>query len=375
MKKTLLVTLDFFPTIGGIATYWERLGMYLPSRQWVVLAPPLEKDAPELSANYAIIRRSFLTRFFFPRWVPLFFHVLTVCRKERVERIIVAQILPIGTVVWFLAKVFHIPYIVSAHGLDIAAPLTNPRKRFLCSRILQSAQWVIVNSRATEGVVRAYGISEKKIRFVYPAPSITPALLSQKKEKTSAIPTTMQGKTIILTVGRLVKRKGHAFVLRALPGILAALPNVVYCIVGDGHYRDELIALARDLNIQDSVFFTGTLSSAAIAQWYDACSVFVMTPEDSAGDIEGFGIVYLEAQSFGKPVIGTRVSGVVEAVLDGATGVLVEQRNTVEIQKEIIHLLIDTEYAKKLGEAGRQRVTEEFQWKHQSEKLEYLLSL
>ncbi|MDP2629802.1 MAG: glycosyltransferase, partial [Candidatus Uhrbacteria bacterium] len=85
--------------------------------------------------------------------------------------------------------------------------------------------------------------------------------------------------------------------------------------------------------------------------------------------------VYLEAQSFGKPVIGTRASGVVEAVADGVTGVLVEQRDTVAIQREIVRMVTDVNFARKLGEAGKHRVAESFQWNHQAEKLQYLLSL
>ena len=185
----------------------------------------------------------------------------------------------------------------------------------------------------------------------------------------------MKDKKIILTVGRLVKRKGHEYVLRALPGVLAQEPDVVYCIISDGPYRKELEALTAELGMQQHVVFTGTLSPEDIAQWYAACAVFIMTPEDIAGDIEGFGIVYLEAQSFGKPVIGTRVSGVVEAVADGVTGVLVEQRDTVAIQHAIVRIVADTDFARRLGEAGKHRVAESFQWKHQAEKLQYVLSL
>ncbi|MBI4599922.1 glycosyltransferase family 4 protein [Candidatus Uhrbacteria bacterium] len=374
MKKTLLVTLDFYPNVGGVAAYWKNIGERLPSSQWVVFAPLLQKGERELSAPYPIIRRALLSRFLFPRWLPLFFHILSACRAHHIERIIVGHILPTGTVVWILSALFHIPFIVSAHGLDIAAPRAHKRKKFLCSAVLHAASWVVVNSKATAAVVHGYGVSEKKIQYVYPAPSITPALLKESRGS-PALPDAVKNMKIILTVGRLVKRKGHAYVLRALPGVLAREPDVFYCIIGDGPYRQELEALTAELNIGQHVLFTGVISSEEIAQWYTACRVFIMTPEDIEGDIEGFGIVYLEAQSFGKPVIGTRVSGVVEAVADGETGILVEQRDTSAIQREIIHLLTDVDFSQKLGEAGKHRVAENFQWKHQAEKLQYLLSL
>ncbi|MEK7123094.1 MAG: glycosyltransferase family 4 protein, partial [Patescibacteria group bacterium] len=112
-----------------------------------------------------------------------------------------------------------------------------------------------------------------------------------------------------------------------------------------------------------------------IAQWYDACTLFIMTPEDIDGDVEGFGIVYLEANSFGKPVIGTRTGGVAEAVHDGVTGILVEQKNISQIQEAVLRILRDGELATRLGQTGKRRVAEEFSWKKQAEKLKYLLSL
>lgn len=374
MKKTLLVTLDFYPNVGGVAAYWRELGERLPLADWIVLAPPLPKDEQELPARYPIIRRSLMSRFLFPHWLPLFFHIFTLCRTYRIERIVIAHVLPIGTAVWLLSKFNHIPYIVSAHGFDIAGVRTHARKKWLCSQILRSARWIVVNSKSTAQVVHSYGIEEKKIHCVYPAPSITPVLL-KREGVLSAVPDRARNASIILTVGRLVKRKGHAYVLRALPGILAQEPNIFYGIIGDGPYRAELELLTAELHLQQQVFFTGKISSEEIAQWYAACKVFIMTPEDIEGDIEGFGIVYLEAQSFGKPVIGTRVSGVSEAVADGETGILVEQRDTVAIQHALVRMLTDTDFAQKLGEAGKRRVAENFQWKHQAEKLQYVLSL
>ncbi len=374
MKKTLLITLDFYPNVGGVAAYWRELGQWLPSSDWIVLAPPLPKGEREIAVKYQIIRRSLISRFLFPRWLPLFYHIFKACRTYHVERIVVAHVLPIGTAVWLLSKCTHIPYIVSVHGLDIASARTHSRKKWACSHILRSARWIVVNSKSTSTVVRSYAIDEKKIHCVYPAPCITPVLL-KSGAPLLALPESARSSRIILTVGRLVKRKGHAYVLRALPGVLAQEPNILYCIIGDGPYRAELESLAAELHLQKNVLFTGMISSEEIAHWYANCSVFIMTPEDIEGDIEGFGIVYLEAQSFGKPVIGTRVSGVSEAVADGVTGILVEQRDTVAIQHALVQLLTDSMYTHKLGEAGKLRVAENFQWKHQAEKLQYILSL
>lgn len=373
MKRTLLVTLDYYPALGGVSRYWERLGDLLPSGSFVVLAPPLPKGVAERQVSFPIIRRRMLASWLYPHWFPLLFSIAVACRRYRIERIIAAQVLPVGTAVMGVARLLHIPFIVSAHGMDVHLPKKKKRKYALCKKIFRHAERVIVNCAATGRVVESYGVPASHIESIYPAPVIVPALLRSREP--FVLPGELYQKRIITTVGRLVPRKGHEYVLRALPGILAEAPDVVYCIIGNGPYRKTLEGLAEELHVTQSVYFAGRLSDEAIAQWYAASTVFIMTPEDIEGDMEGFGIVYLEAQSFSKPVIGSRTGGVAEAVHDGVTGLLVEPKDTVGIQRALLRLLGDPVYAQTLGENGRRRVEEEFQWKSQAEKLQYLLSL
>lgn len=372
MKKTLLVTLDYHPSLGGVSRYWEHLGDCLLPDFFIVLAPTLPARAPERASRHAIVRSRMIVPWLYPHWIPLVFAVYRTCRKYHIQRIIAAQVLPVGTAVSIVSRFLGIPYIVSCHGMDLLLPKKSARKKQLCKRILTRAERVIVNSAATGGFAEKYGVARQKIEYIYPAPVITPALVPAQK---TAVPKQYKAKKIILTVGRLVSRKGHEYVLRALPGILAEIPDAVYCIIGDGPHREVLQAMGRELHIEHAVLFAGRLSDAETAQWYDACSVFIMTPEDLDGDIEGFGIVYLEAQSFGKPVIGSRTGGVAEAVHDGVAGILVESKDIAGIQNALFRVLRFPSYAQQLGEAGRRRVSEEFQWKNQAEKLQYLLSL
>ena len=121
MKKTLLVTLDFYPNVGGIATYWRGLGVRMPPDSWVVLAPSV-KAAEETAAPYLVYRRMLISKWVYPHWLPLLWHILITVRREKIKQIIIGQILPVGTAVWLLSFVIHIPYIVSTHGMDVVLP-------------------------------------------------------------------------------------------------------------------------------------------------------------------------------------------------------------------------------------------------------------
>lgn len=378
MKKTLLVTLDFYPSLGGVSRYWERLGEYMPSDRWAVLAPhcspsfQAEGGIPPVQAfDYPVIRRRMITRWLYPQWLWLLVSLFVVCRRYHIERVIAAQVLPVGTTVMVVCWILRIPYSVSVHGMDVLLPKKQRRKHALCKKIFSRAQHVIANCATTRKSVERYGILASHIEIVYPAPVITPAVITESL----TLARDDDHVKILLTVGRLVKRKGHEYILRALHGVRAEMPDVTVVIIGDGPHRAALEALSHELGLAESVRFLGIRSDQETAQWYNACTLFIMTPEDIEGDVEGFGIVYLEAQSFGKPVIGSRTGGVVEAVHDGVTGLLVEPKDTVGIQRAVLRLLSDPTYAQTLGENGRRRVEEEFQWKRSAEKLQYLLSL
>lgn len=368
MKKTLLVTLDYYPTIGGISNYWLSLGEHLPSARWVVLAPQLPPSTDEIKASYRVYRTQMLSRFFFPRWFALVFKIMSLARREGIESIIAGQVLPIGTAAALAARLLRIPYYVSTHGMDVALPLRHPRKSVLCGRILQGAKTVIANSEYTAHIVRRYGVADNQIAIVYPCPHIMPkkrATFSSRKKKKKEI--------ILLTVARLVKRKGHEYVIRALGQLRDSAPPLFYTIVGDGPERSNLEVLAKECGVSDRILFTGAVQDEAVRQWYEKCDIGIMTPYDIDGDVEGFGIMYLEANAFGKPVIASRTGGVESAVVDGKTGLLVEPQDRDATMRAIQRLSEDPPYAASLGLFGKARVRDTFQWQVQAEKLIDLL--
>lgn len=365
MKKTLLVTLEYPPSVGGVATYYAHLVNELPSDSIVVLHN--NDDA-------------LLFRRLWPRWFKALWSTWRAIRKQNIECLLVGQILPLGTVALILHKLTGIPYIVMTHAMDVTLPFSNEgstRKQKLVKQILKHAAAVTTVSQFTKQHLVSIGVAESQIHIVSPCPHITPetfpvsidtVIERDKIEHTD-------GKQIILSVGRLVERKGVDRVIEAMANVKTTHPNALYIIAGNGSYAYELKKLVEQFGLQKHVRFVGKLSDQELAEWYQRCDVFVMPSRQlSNRDVEGFGIVYLEANSFGKAVIGGNSGGVADAVIHEETGLIVDPNDVDAITQALQRLLTDHSLAIRLGNQGKHRVEKQFQWPIQAKMLEQLIS-
>jgi phosphatidylinositol alpha-1,6-mannosyltransferase len=180
---------------------------------------------------------------------------------------------------------------------------------------------------------------------------------------------------VIVCVSRLVRRKGQDTLIRAMPRILAAEPDAVLLIVGGGQYEKELRGLAHETGVAGSVRFTGPVPWSELPAHYGAGDVFAMPCRTRRGglDVEGLGIVYLEASATGLPVVAGDSGGAPDAVLDGETGWVVRGDSPEESADRIITLLGDAELRRRMGERGRAWVEETWRWDLLAEKLQTLL--
>jgi phosphatidylinositol alpha-1,6-mannosyltransferase len=171
-------------------------------------------------------------------------------------------------------------------------------------------------------------------------------------------------------------RKGQDELIRALPKIHQTAPNASLIIVGDGPYRKDLERLVKKLGLENFVHLTGKVSQTELSKWYAAGDIFAMPCRTRMGgwDVEGLGIVFLEGSATGLPVIVGDSGGAVDAVIDSETGYLVDGTNTAEIADRIAYLFANPDVAKKMGEAGRNWVTQEWTWDQNFKKLDGLLS-
>lgn len=325
MKKTLLVTIDYPPRLGGIARYWQLVSELLPQNRLCVLADP--------EGDRLLFRR------FWPRWLKGLPLMYKTYKQEACEQILAAQLLPVGTMAYMLHVVFRIPYVVQLYGMDLAMAQTSARKRWLAKRILMAADHCLVNSQATGRRLQVFGVHDYTV--VYPIPRVDADAKPQPTDE-----------KIILSVGRLVERKGHDLVIKALPEVLKHHPDAKYVIVGDGPHRGALVHLVGELGIDANVVFAGALNDDERNQWLAKCSMLVMPAREMKQDVEGFGMVFLEAYAFLKPVIGGRSGGVSEAVRDGETGLLVDPASVEEMAQAIKRLLEDDNLARQLGSNG-----------------------
>ncbi|MEK7189284.1 MAG: glycosyltransferase family 4 protein [Patescibacteria group bacterium] len=319
----VLLTLEYPPHKGGVATYLA--GEVSASREPVEVI-----DA----------RRHFWDKW--PAWLPLLWRISpSFSRKGSgggYDYLWISHILPVGYVALWWKFRFRTPYRVYVHGLDLVRPSHSAWKRLWASLILKNADEIIANSNATRGLLARYGIDSRAARVSYPnIPHIDPgAYLPKAAELRQKY--ALGNRPVLLTVSRLVRRKGIDVVLRSLLAVWKQMPELVYVVVGDGEARNELTVIANEVKQSRnnrSILFTGEVDDEEKYAWLAAADCFILTPIDDPNDFEGYGIVYKEAQMFGKPVIGSRVGGVPEAI--GGNGALVDAGSLEQIAQAILN--------------------------------------
>jgi phosphatidylinositol alpha-1,6-mannosyltransferase len=254
------------------------------------------------------------------------------------------------------------PYVVYAHGEEILFGLTSRKLAWLLPKIYQRAAAVIANSRHTKALLQGLGIDAEKIYLIHPGVDTRAFCVSKDVAQQIRQQHNLGASPVLLTVGRMQRRKGQDMVIRALPHIAHATPQIRYVIVGTGEELASLQALAQSVGVTERVIFAGNVPDQELAAYYAACDLFIMPNRQIDSDIEGFGIVFLEAGAAGKPVIGGRSGGTDDAIVHGVTGLRVDGTNVEAIAAAVLSLLTDTAKAKLMGEAGRRRVEQEFTW-------------
>ncbi len=202
-------------------------------------------------------------------------------------------------------------------------------------------------SRYTSGLIAATGAKPSRVSLI-PGGVDIPA-------DPSPLPSE---RPTVLTIARLTERyKGHDVMIRALPLVLARVPDAQWVVIGDGPLRPAHEALARAYGVARAVRFLGNVSDEERDTWLRRCRLLAMPSRLPGGRFagEGFGIVYLEAGAYGKPVLAGNVGGALDAVGDGESGLLVDPTDPVLVADGIARLLLDPELAGRLGEGGARR--------------------
>jgi len=257
------------------------------------------------------------------------------------------------------------PVFVTTFGIEVF--IDHPLNRLLTGFVLKSAHMVIAISQYTRQRILQIG-SPRSIEVIpFGVDRVTNRTSNAASELRRRLGIPQETK-IILALGRLVRRKGFHHLIDAMSHITSQVPA---CLVigGSGPERSELQAQAARLGLDGVVFLPGFIAAADLPLYYQGCDVFVLpSVVDAAGDTEGLGMVLLEAQAYGKPVIGSQVGGIVDVIKDNVTGFLVEPGGTSSLAERIVTVLSDSDLAARMGEAGQKHV-ELFAWDRITDRL------
>jgi phosphatidylinositol alpha-1,6-mannosyltransferase len=367
--RLLFVTQDFPPDIGGIQTYsWEvahRLADRMSSLHVVAPARP-ESASLDAQSPFSVSRVSGRPDLLLLTALP------TVCRQARRQQPDVAFHAQWQTVVTSVVAraVTGWPRQIAcaAHGRELLfnpfdglpglSALYNRFRRWTLSQV----DAALPVSRYTAAFLRALGVPPNRVHVV---PNGTdPDRFCPQPEARVRARLGLDDHSVLLTVGRLVPRKGVDTVLHALPYVAEKIPNVTYLVVGTGPDRKRLERLARHLQIQNRVHFLGEVPHDELPDFYSAADLFVMPAREAPPDVEGFGLVFLEANACGTPVVGARTGGIPDAIAEGKTGLLVPAGTPAPLAEALTQLLTDPARLTALGERGRRRAVQEASWDH-----------
>lgn len=371
--KLLLLTLDFPPEIGGIQTLLHNLCQNFHKFEPIVVAPQqAEAGKFDVSQPFKIYRVNLFSHGS-SKVAKLFFLLLMLVKafaifvRERIDIVLCGHV-TVGIVGLTLKCLHSKPYVIYTYAMELV------NKSALTTLVLQKSDRVIVISEYTKNLVACFGVPISRITKINPGINhkVKRDLDVSSIEKSYGL----TGKKILLSVSRLEELyKGHDYVIKSLPLIKSKIPKAHYVIVGEGWLKSYYQKLAENLGVIDDISFVGRIPDKELKKWYQICDVFVMVSRESTidGGAEGFGIVYLEANAYGKPVVGGTAGGVPDAIIDNVTGLLVDPESEMEITEAIIRLLTNPKLAKKLGEQGRKRVLQDLSWHKVGEKVEKVL--
>ncbi|MEU6170621.1 glycosyltransferase family 4 protein [Streptantibioticus parmotrematis] len=376
MDKTLIVTNDFPPRPGGIQAFVHSMALRLDPGKVVVYASTW-KDGSEVAAfdadqPFPVVRDRTSMLLPTPRVTR---RAAGLLREHGCSSVWFGAAAPLGLMAPALRAAGARRIVATTHGHE-AAWAQLPASRQLLRRIGEATDTVTYLGEYTRSRIAGALTPAAASRMVQLPPGV-----DEKAFHPGSGGAVVRGRLgltdrpVVVCVSRLVRRKGQDTLIRAMPDVLRRVPDAVLLIVGDGPYRAELEKLAADTGVAEAVRFTGSVPWAQLPAHYGAGDVFAMPCRTRRGglDVEGLGIVYLEASATGLPVVAGDSGGAPDAVLDGETGWVVRGGEPGQAADRVATLLEDPELRERLGSRGRRWVEESWRWDLLADRLRGLL--
>ncbi|MEU3553169.1 glycosyltransferase family 4 protein [Streptomyces fragilis] len=380
MHKTLIVTNDFPPRPGGIQAFLHNIALRLDPERFVVYASTWKRgrEGAEATAEFDAEQPFRVVRDRTTMLLPTpgaTRRAVGLLREHGCTSVWFGAAAPLGLMAPALRKAGATRLVATTHGHE-AGWAQLPAARQLLRRIGESTDVITYLGEYTRSRIADALTPQAAARMVQLPPGVDERTFHPGSggDKVRAR-LGLTDRPVVVCVSRLVPRKGQDTLIRAMPMVLAAEPDAVLLVVGGGPYEKDLRKLARETGVERSVVFTGSVPWSELPAHYGAGDVFAMPCRTRRGglDVEGLGIVYLEASATGLPVVAGDSGGAPDAVLDGETGWVVPGGSPADAAERIVTLLGDAELRRRMGERGRAWVEERWRWDLLADRLRDLL--
>lgn len=379
-KKTLVLTENFPPLSGGSGRWFWELYSRLPKEQYLVVAD----DTPEALAfdkthDVNVIRMplksaewGFRSKAGLSFYWRCFKQLRKIIKQHQITHIHTGRVIHEGVTAWLLSLVTGVKLITFVHGEDVETAATSGEHNLMVKQVCKKAQTIICNSHNSANIVKSLGYAtEDKIDVLHPGVDATKFVPADEdldfKQQMG-----WTGKKVIITVGRLQQRKGQDMMIKAMPKILESHPDALYAVIGRGECKEQLQSLIEEHTLQDNVQLLDEITDEQMIQCYQQCDLFILPNRTINNDIEGFGMVLVEAQSCGKSVIAGDSGGTKETMKIGETGFIVDCTQPDNITEQIVPLLFKSEQLAEMGKQGREHVESSLDWKAHVEKANHI---
>lgn len=365
LKTSLLVfSFNFFPQRGGIQTYSYELCRNLHKLGYVpiILARHTAGDEDfDSKSPFTIIRMKWMNIRFL-RIIPLLFYFAYAVIRYRIRLVHCVNWIPCGFVARLCKPFLFFKYVVSCHGAEITMAKASWFKRMVLSITLKNASWVIAGNNYIRNELKDFYLPDTPVSVITYGVD-TELYRPDLDAEFLRIKYGTRRKKVLLTIAELKPRKGVDKVLAAINLLGDQAKDILYIVAGEGPDRERLMEISSNLGLSDRVIFPGLISDRDLPFHYAIADIYVMpNREEKNGDIEGFGITFIEAQAAEKPVIGGRSGGVPDAISDLKTGFLVNPDDEKDIAAKLWELIENKDEAAAMGRQGRERVSALFSW-------------
>ena len=377
VATTLFITNDFGPRAGGIETFVHGLIERLPKGS-VIVYTSAQPNAAEFDAKWMkdygveVIRDRSKILLPTPRVIKTCQEIM---KSRKLSRVAFGAAAPLGIMSRAMRRAGAEKIVTLTHGHEVwwaKVPPFSLALRYMSNEL----DAIAYLGNYTKGEISKALSKSDVSKLIQIAPGIDVDHFIPTDSSDLRAELGLTDKAVIISVGRLVHRKGQDKLIASLPSIKAEIPNVHLVLVGVGPHQDYLEKLARKLQVTDCVTFIGRINYAELPKYICVGDIFAMPSRSRffGLEVEGLGIVYLEASSCGLPVVGGKSGGAPDAVLVGETGVVVDGTNTFEIAQACIELLNNPELSSLMGATGRAWIIENWRWEIWATKYAALLA-